>query len=261
MALTLRALALAGALAGITMLAVPAAAGPAIAAPAAGTAAIPAAFDHASFDPAANGAYWRCWGRRCGWRPYYGRRHDHVDAGDVLIGAAIIGGLAAIISAENRRERERERDVVIVERDWREDARRYDDRRAAPRGSGASGLDNAVDLCLARIARDARVDSVDTVTRTGAGWRVGGALFNGAPFTCRIGNDGRIEGVDYGDGAASSVPRGDGQWSDDRYSAARLAMAGPAQPEAPVALPAYPGGPIAGEVIPDAPPSAIDDDL
>ena len=49
-----------------------------------------------------------------------------------MIGAAIIGGIAAIVSSNNRRERER--DVVIVDRDvrnpdWRDDDRRYDDRR------------------------------------------------------------------------------------------------------------------------------------
>jgi hypothetical protein len=201
-----------------------------------------------------------------------------VDAGDVLIGAAIIGGIAAIASSNNRRERDR--DVVIVERDrdWRDETRRYDDRRADRRGGGASGLDSAVDQCLTRIERDVRVDTVDNVERTGAGWLVSGALFNGSSFQCRIGNDGRIEGVDFGGGgfgggdwgAAPAAPRGDGQWSDQRYASARAAVGGTARPDMAVseaslpavaasgaAMPAYPGGPVPGEEIPET----IDGDI
>jgi hypothetical protein len=212
-----------------------------------------------------------------------------VDAGDVLIGAAIIGGIAAIAGASNNRTRER--DVVVVERDVRDrdwdqrDTRRNDDRRAAPRGTGASGLDNAVNICLNRIERDVRVDTVDNVERTGAGWLVSGVLFNGSSFQCRIGNSGQIDGIDYGGGfafaptaapAAADAPRADGQWDDQRYASARLALGGTVRPDmavseavmpsaqavaqpatASTAMPAYPGGPIPGEEIPET----IDGDL
>ena len=285
MALNTRALALAGALAGTTMLAAPAAAATPL--PDAGLGAVSASFDHSRFDPAAATADWRCRGWGCGWGHRRGWRRNRVDAGDVLIGAAIIGGIAAIASSNNRRQRDR--DVVIVQRDvrdrdpnWRDD-RRYDDdrrdtRRAAPRGTGSSGLDSAVDQCLARIERDVRVDTVDNVERTGAGWQVSGTLFNGAPFQCRIGNSGQIDGIDYS-GSFSSAPattytgRAEGQWSDQRYADARLAMGGmaqpqsgpaeaarPAQPLVPLTaerMPAYPGGPIPGEEIPET----IDGDL
>ncbi|WP_086617373.1 hypothetical protein [Erythrobacter tepidarius] len=276
MALTFRALALAGALAGTTISAAPAAAAIEPAA-LAGFGPPVSAFDHSRFDPASTSTDWRCWGWRCrGWG-HHGWRRSRVDAGDVLIGAAIIGGIAAIASANNRRVRER--DVVIVERDrrWRDDTRRFDDRRRERRGNGASGLDNAVDQCLSRIERDVRVDTVDNVERTAAGWRVSGALFNGAPFQCRIGNDGRIESVDFegsfGGGwgaAAGAADRADGQWSDDRYASARAAVGGAVRPDMAVsaarvppvaatgaAMPAYPGGPIPGEVIPER----IDDDI
>jgi hypothetical protein len=196
----------------------------------------------------------------------------------VLIGAAIIGGIAAIASSNNNRRRER--DVVIVDRDVRNpnwdqrDARRDDDRRAAPRGTGASGLDNAVNMCLDRIERDVRVDTVDNVERTGAGWLVSGVLFNGSSFQCRIGNSGQIDGIDYGGGfafapAAGDTPRADGQWDDQRYADARLALGGTVRPDlavpeavspaasASTAMPAYPGGPIPGEEIPES----IDSDL
>ena len=274
MALKFRALALAGALLGTTILAVPAAAAPLATS---GLGAPVSAFDYSRFDPASATADWRCRGWGCRRWGHRGWRRNRVDAGDVLIGAAIIGGIAAIASSNNRRERER--DVVVVrDNDWREDTRRYDDRRADRRGSGASGLDSAVDQCLTRIERDVRVDTVDNVERTGAGWLVSGALFNGSSFQCRIGNDGRIEGVDFGGGgfgggdwgAAPAAPRDDGQWSDQRYASARASVGGTARPDMAVseanlpavavssaAMPAYPGGPVPGEEIPET----IDGDI
>jgi len=280
MALNIRALALASALAGTTFIASPAAAAPLSAS---SLGAPSAAFDVSRYDPAAAVADWRCRGYGCG--HHRGYRRNRVGAGDVLIGAAIIGGIAAIASSNNRRERDR--DVVIVERDVRDndynprfDERRddrRDDDRSGPRGTGSAGLDSAVDQCLAQIERDVRVDTVDNVERTGAGWQVSGTLFNGAPFQCRIGNDGQIDGVDYGGsfaGApsvpylgreepgsqgqsdAGSVPylgRAEGQWSDQRYADARrtLGQNGPVSAQPSQQLPAYPGGPIPGEEIPE----------
>jgi len=287
MALKIRTLALAGVLAGTACAAVPASAAPLSAASPAPSAAT-FALDYSRFDPADSVAGYHCrrWG--CGgWGGGWGRRgwrRNRIDAGDVLLGAVIIGGIAAIANSNNRRERDR--DVVIVERDQRDwdrdrnwqDDRRRDDRRSSPRGTGASGLDNAVNMCLDRIERDVRVDTVDNVERTSVGWVVSGALFNGSPFQCRIGNSGQIDGIDYGGGfavapAAADAPRADGQWDDQRYANARLALGGtvrpdlavseaaipsaqaPAQPvPARTAMPAYPGGPIPGEDIPEDPP-------
>lgn len=292
MALTFRAAALAAALAGSTLLAAPASAVSLV--PSAGAGVPVSATDFSRYDPAASVADWRCrW--RCGWGRHRGWRRNRIDAGDVLVGAAILGGVAAILSSNNRRERDR--DVVIVERDpylrdrnWeqRGEWERRDDRRSGPRGTGASGLDNAVDQCLDRIERDVRVDSVDDVRRTAAGWQVSGALFDGSPFQCRIGNDGRIETIDFGGGFAGAAspddgvvatPRADGQWSDERYGEARLAARGPvpldglardlAAPErepvpagaASGPMPAYPGGPIPGETIPENIPESVDRDF
>jgi hypothetical protein len=284
MALTLRAGLFAAALAGTIILAAPASAAAFGAAPA--QASVPITPDFSRYDPAADTADWRrCrWG--CGWGGWgrRGWRRNRIDGGDVLIGAAIIGGALLIANSNDRRER----DVVIVERDrdFRDrdpDWDRRDDRRAAPRGTGASGLDNAVNMCLDRIERDVRVDTVDNVERTASGWQVSGALFNGAPFQCRIGNDGRIDTIDYGDGfagigftddrAAEPQPAA-GQWADDRYASARASVGGSVRPDLAVnevgggsqtpaltavaasapaqspAMPAYPGGPVPGEVIP-----------
>lgn len=273
MAPMIRALALAGALAASTAIAAPAQAA-AISSAVSSDAAHQSDFDASRFDPASTIADWRCRGWRCNRWGHRGWRRDRVDAGDVLIGAAILGGVIAIANSNNRRERERDVVVVDRDRDFRDDNRRYDDRR----NTGSSGLDSAVDQCLTRIERDVRVESVDNVERTGRGWLVSGVLFNGSPFECRIGNDGRIEGFDFGGGfaggdwgAASAdaiVPRGDGQWSDQRYADARLAMDGVTQPDAPAPvsasaqpLPAYPGGPLPGEDIPETAPEAIDADI
>ncbi len=282
MALTLRAAAVAAALAGTTILAAPASAAPLSAVPAA--AAVPITPDFSRYDQAADVADWRrCrWG--CGWG-HRGWRRNRIDGGDVLIGAAIIGGAIAIA---NSNRRQRDRDVVVVERDpdfrdrdWdHRDTRYRDDRRAAPRGTGASGLDNAVNMCLDRIERDVRVDTVDNVERTASGWQVSGALFNGTGFRCRIGNSGQIDAVDYdgsfsaGDwrGSQSALPVAPGQLSDQSYAALRAQVGGAVRPDLAVsevggkapaagqgqapalaasALPAYPGGPIPGEVIPE----------
>lgn len=295
MALMFRASLLAGALAGSTFLAAPAVAAPLATGLSLGAPS--SAFDSSRFDPASEIADWRRCRWNCGWGGGWGHRgwrRNRIDAGDVLIGAAIIGGIAAIASSNNRRQRER--DVVVVQRDvrqpdWRDNDRRYDDRRyddrrtPALRGSGASGLDNAVNQCLDRVERDVRVDTVENVERTGAGWRVSGVLFNGAPFQCRIGNGGQIDAIDYGDGfrdvGFSAVPASrpaDGQWDEQRYANARIAVGGTVRPDlavqetsvnptaapapmrtaaASTAMPAYPGGPIPGEEIPET----IDGDM
>jgi hypothetical protein len=246
-------------------------------------------FAASAFDTRADVAQWGGWGGwgggwGGGWRGRGWRRRGP-SAGEVLAGVAIIGGIAAIASAASNNRRNR--DVVVVDRDrpqdWNRDQRnpqwRGDDRRSNPRASGAGGLDGAVSQCLGVIERDVRVDEVQSVQRTAQGWLVGGTLFNGSGFQCRIGNDGRIENIDYGaggglgaaSGAPGTAPAAGGQWDDNRYAAARLAAA-PAQPDpeggitmftppASVAanaaqplvpltaprLPTYPGGPVEGE--------------
>ncbi len=200
--------------------------------------------------------YWR---RGRGWRRGGWRRHRRgIRGGDILAGAIIIGGIAAIASAANNNRR-RDRDVVIVDRDNRRyDDRRYDDRRddrrRTTRTTGGSGIDNAVAQCRNEIERDVRIDGIDGASRVAQGWVVTGTLFNGSGFTCQIDNNGRISSVDYGGFAASAPSSGDGQWSDSRYEDARASSA-PQQYSPPLAsveagnepLPAYPGGPLPGE--------------
>lgn len=206
-------------------------------------------FDASRYDAEAETGEWR--GRR--YYPYrrHHRRHRGIDGGDVLAGVLILGGIAAIASAaSNKNERRDDRRYD----DRRYDDRRYDDRRTTnPRTSSDSGLDNAVNMCLAEIERDVRVDSVDGASRVASGWLVSGTLFNGSGFTCTIDNSGRISNVDYGGLAAAH-----NQWSDDRYADARARMGSRnyesgqdfAYNDAPAntgQLPAYPGGPLPGE--------------
>ncbi len=188
-------------------------------------------------------------------RHRYWRHRDRIDAGDVLAGVLIIGGIAAIANAaakSERNERYRERDYRY-DREVRPDYRGDGDRR---RSDGARGIDRAVNMCVAEIERDVRIDTVDSVDRDGDGWRVNGTIFNGDRFTCEIGPDGRIERVDYGDGFAAATAPAGSQHSDERYRAA-WAQVDAAEAAAPAPsggnaepLPAYPGGPVDGDLEP-----------
>ncbi|MEO0870889.1 MAG: hypothetical protein AAFY19_02860 [Pseudomonadota bacterium] len=246
-------------------------------------------FSSSTYDADADVSEWR----RCGWYGCYRRgwrggwrggwrRHRGISTGEVIAGAVIIGGIAAI--AANANNRRRQPDVVVVDRQVRDAPNYNNTRQSNPRSTGGSGIDNAVNQCLTAIERDVRVDSVDGATRVSRGWVVTGSVFDGSGFTCEIGNDGRISNINYG-GFRGSDARGNvapsatrfgaqagtqasGQWSDDAYANARASMSGSAsQPVASVErfasadipdgeplvpltsdrMPAYPGGPVPGE--------------
>ena len=105
--------------------------------------------------------------------PAAARDHkDGIDAGDVIAGALIIGGIAAIASAVDKDDRHY--------RDRRYRDRRYDDRRDVRRG----GSRRAVESCVRAAERDARrygynyadVTQIRDVERTRYGWRVKGRI-------------------------------------------------------------------------------------
>ena len=130
------------------------------------------------------------------------RHHrNRIDAGDVLAGVLIIGGIAAIADAASRPKRDDR---------YRETSSR--------RSTSGDGLDRAVDMCLGQIERDVRVDTVDNVARTGEGWSVTGTIYNGDSFSCQIDNRGRVSDITYGNDFAATEDR---QWNDERYRAAR----------------------------------------
>ena len=187
------------------------------------------------------------------------RGRNRVDAGDVIVGVAILGGIAAIASAANKNKRDR-----------------YDDRRYRndyQRRYQSSNLDQAVSACTDAISRDVRVESVDSVARVGEGWQVAGRLYNGNAFTCDVSANGRIDRIDYagnfsgaaadGEAYRSTEVTDDKQWSDDEYYEARQSQGGTytatpvrGEPEQVAQVevdpeqgpqPAYPGGPLPGE--------------
>lgn len=196
------------------------------------------------------------------YRDYYRGRYDRYDrrgtsAGDILAGVLIIGAIAAVASAASKPKQERTYPY------------RGDTGYNGTAGS-SQGLDGAADICVREIERNTRVSRVDAVERSAAGWRVTGSLYNGESFTCRIGQDGRIDNVTYGAdpqqinraGEAGWVD--DRQWSDDRYIQARNS-AGNSVPygsgggsATAAGVPAYPGGPIPGQAYEDYPEYAGD---
>lgn len=138
-------------------------------------------------------------GWRGGWGGGWRRHRDRVDAGDVLAGILIIGGIAAIASAASKSDRDRQRaeqDDRYREPDRRYD-RNYDDRGPdnRPEWRGGMGINTAVGACTDEIERDNRVDTVDSVSREDDGWRVDGRIAGGAPFSCSVDAGGRISRV------------------------------------------------------------------
>ncbi len=111
----------------------------------------------------------------------WGRGHDGIDAGDVIAGALIIGGIAAIASAGSRNDRGYDR------YDDRRYGRNYD--RGYGYNDGGNGYYNngynsrrAVDQCVQAARRDAgrygwaRVTDVTSIDRVRGGYVVRGRL-------------------------------------------------------------------------------------
>lgn len=128
-----------------------------------------------------------------GWGGHHHR--DRVDAGDVLTGILILGGIAAIASAASKpkdRRYERRSDDRRYEEPRYENGR-YDDR---PEWREGTGINAAISRCLGEVSRDGSGEAeVDSVNRDGDGWRVAGRS-DGATFSCQIDGDGRIRNVD-----------------------------------------------------------------
>lgn len=182
------------------------------------------------------------WGWGGGYRERHHRRGSA--AGDILTGVLILGTIAAVASAANKA------------RDRRSYPERYPypERRGDYRPNGPQGLEGAADLCLREVERNARAREVTRVERSARGWLVTGAMADGSGFTCSIGADGRIEGIDVG-GRARTYGEADRQYDDNRYRSARAATE--AGPEARAdAQPAYPGGPLPGDDLAPAAPES-----
>lgn len=186
------------------------------------TEAVPVSvYAHGVFDPhAVNADQWRRY------------RRDGIDAGDVIGTVVVLGTIAAIANAASRAGRYRTtrgHPYPYPGDDWRRDDRDYRYRPYEDRRSDdGRGIDRAVDMCAREIERDARIDTIDEAVRNGTGWRVAGRTRTGDSFTCMIGNDGRIEAVDFGRGLERRGAVNGAQWPDERYASARAAQDGAA---------------------------------
>lgn len=168
--------------------------------------------------------------------------------GDVIAGVLIVGAIAHIAKNATREDRR--------DRDYRRDVRWDDDR----------GIDRAVEMCVDAIERESRVETVERADRTARGWQIEGTIAGGDGFTCLIGEDGRIDRIDYGAGAApydyddadddryddigyeddravTEPDENDRQWDDDRYASEWSRVDRQAAKTEETAS-AFPGGPV-----------------
>lgn len=103
-------------------------------------------------------------------------RHDKgIDAGEIIAGAVILGGIAAVLSSGKDRN-----DRHYDDRDYR-----YNDRNYRPAYNGHRGNgERAVQMCINAVERDARrsgyrfadVTQIRDVDRNRNGWQVNGRL-------------------------------------------------------------------------------------
>lgn len=148
----------------------------------------------AALSMVASPAFAQSWGDD--WGGGWGRHRSHVDAGDILAGILILGGIAAIANAASKNKRDR-----------RDDDRRYPGDYPRQRSNGYGndndqqwqqngGVDNAVNRCSNEVSRGSgRTATVDTINRDGDGWRIQGRTAEGRPFACAVDGNGRLRNV------------------------------------------------------------------
>lgn len=149
-------------------------------------------------------------------RGHWGRNYRHrggIDGGDILAGVLILGGIAAVASAVENNNRNRDyRDYPPPPRT--QERYDYQDSRAG----SSSGLDRAADICADAIERSIdRVGSIESVRRSSSGWDVDGSLEDGSPFTCSISNDGQIRDIQTNRNYSGSAYEGAPSYDDPGY--------------------------------------------
>ena len=124
-------------------------------------------------------------------------RRSHVDAGDVLAGILIIGGIAAIASAASSKKRDRRDDNRPDYPGDRTSGYGNDnDQQWNQQGQQNGGVDSAVNRCLGEVSRGSnRGSSVESINRDGEGWQVQGRTGAGAEFSCSVDGNGQIRNV------------------------------------------------------------------
>lgn len=202
------------------------------------------------YGPYAGGGWGRGWG---GYRGDHHRRGSTV--GGVLAGVLVLGAIAAAANAAKRAQQPRPYPQPYPYPDRPYPDRPYPYQRGGEwRSDSAQGLQGAANQCLRAVEIDARAREVTRVERSANGWLVTGEMADGAPFSCSINADGRIDRLDIGGRARVLGSTGqDLQYGDDVYRSAR-AGAGVAADAGP--QPAYPGGPLPGDEREDVAPKS-----
>jgi hypothetical protein len=154
------------------------------------------------------------WGHRGGGGWHHRGGGGGVSFGDVVLGAVIVGGVAAVAngvangSANRDRDRGGDYDGSIDDRDgegWSGD--RYDN--GAPRAGRApasaeedAAVDRCADAASAEMGNGARVRGIRLASRDGAGWRVEGDVAEERgyerSFVCGVRGD-RVDFVQLSD--------------------------------------------------------------
>lgn len=155
--------------------------------------------------------------------PAFARDHGHdgISAGEVIAGALIIGGIAAVAASASNNSRDRS---GYRDRDYRHDDGRYDDdyRRGSDyrydrAGYGRGGSRRAVETCVRAAERDASrwtrgradVTQVTGINRNRGGFTVYGRIavddrsngwrdrgYDTGRFTCDV-RFGRVDNIDF----------------------------------------------------------------
>jgi hypothetical protein len=181
-----------------------------------------------------------------GWGGGWGRHRDRgPDAGDVIAGLLVLGGIAAVATAianKNRNEDARSAPPPNYPQDrptWKEPSWEDQDPRwsAVPPPSSASAngwepgvhdraLDDAVEACASRARDRGGLDQIWDAARAQDGYRVRGNLGTGNPFICNVDRSGRVTDLAVlpQDGLGTSGPGAYGQSRDGGQTPARLAQ-------------------------------------
>jgi hypothetical protein len=138
---------------------------------------------------------------------HHGNHHGDgwdIDGDDVLAGALILGGFAAISAIANSGKH---REQTYPEQSYPEPAPYPEDsgyQAPAPTSrAGSGGMAQAVDTCVAEVeAGRGPIGSVDRASRSGEGWYVAGELEGGTPYSCWIDGGGRVTDIEAGDYSA-----------------------------------------------------------
>lgn len=156
---------------------------------------------------------------RDGWR-YRHHRGGGIDGGDVLAGVLVIGGIAAIMSAASKKDKDAEQaQPNRYPGGPQADEQGYGDEPAEPeygardgdvdqvpadadadadadRGTARGSFDGAVDACSAALDRSERqLDTVENVRRMGGRYSVEGRLQDGHDYACSVDDGGTVRSV------------------------------------------------------------------